>query len=202
MRKYTSKQNLQNYTLQEIDAVFNNQIDSWIEAVSKQIEQQTNRVFIADAVASPRLYNGNNRQHLIIDDCIEVTKVEVGNNIWGDTFAEIDSTGINRYYTLPTNNEEEGVPIRKIGLRARVWIEGHANHRITAKWGYSEEVPEDIEFAATVMTAGIMNAKRDGGKGDVTSEKIGQYAVTYSDKQYKDLEVAKEILESYKRYYL
>lgn len=199
MNKYTSKQNIQNYALIEIDDVFNAQVDTWIESISKYIEQLTGRVFIADSTATARLYNGNNRQHLIIDDCIEVTKVEVGNNVWGDTFTEIDASGTNRYYTLPTNNDADNVPIRKIGLRARVWIEGHANQRITAKWGYSEAVPEDIEFATTVLVTGLINENRPASTNK-TSEKIGQYAVAYADPQFKDFEMAKKILDNYRKY--
>lgn len=201
MRKYTSKQDIENYNLIDIDGAFESQIENWIEAMSSYIEKQTNRKFIADDEASSRYYDGNGLQYLIIDDCVEVTKVEVGSDIWGDNFYEVDDSGTDRYYTFPTNNEGEELPIRKIGLRSRIWIKGHGNNRITAKWGYSASVPEDIKFAATIFVSGIINTKRDSG-GNVKSEKIGQYSVTFLEKQYSDFEKAKEIINSYRRYYL
>lgn len=202
MAKYTTEEKVENYILYDIDSSFSTQIDEWIEGVSKYIENYTGRVFIADTDASARSYDGNGRRDLIIDDCIEVTKVEWGTNQWGDSYVEISDTGTDRYYTLPTNNQARDVPIRKLGLRNRLWTPGHANHRITAKWGWSENVPSDIEFVATVFTAGIINAKREGGKGDVTSEKIGEYAITYGEKEVKDLEMAQKLLDKYIKYEL
>lgn len=198
---YTSKEKVENYLLQDIDAGFSAQINDWIESVERYIDQYTNRNFIADASASPRSYDGNSRQALMIDDCIAVTEVKVGNDQWGDSQSVVGNTGGDRYYTLPTNNVADKVPINKIGLRTRIFTAGHANHTITAKWGYSENVPKDIEFAATVLVAGIVNHSQGKTTNDsVKSEKIGEYSVTYADeKGFADAEMAKKILDSYMR---
>lgn len=198
---YTTEAKIENFlnvSITEGDA------NSFILAAQSYIDNYTQRNFKADSSASSRLFNGNDRQDLMIDDCIEVTKVEVGTNQWGDSFDEMDNTGSTpEYYLLPANYSERGVPIRKIGLRYRYWIWGHANHRITAKWGYSENVPNDISFAATVIASGMYYANRGENTGAIQSEKIGNYSVSYAEQAgFSDLETAKQVLNSYKNYQL
>ena len=200
-RQYTTEEKIEAY-LGGI-AITTGGAANYILAAQKLIEQLTNRVFKAESTASIRLFDGNDKQYLDIDDCVEVTKVEVGNDGWGDSFTEILSTGINRYYTLPNNNLSDEVPIRRIGLRSRLFIIGNANHRITAKWGYSASVPDDISFAATVIAAGMYYQNRGGKTGPVKSERIGEYQVTYADQGgVNDLKLATEILQGYKKYLL
>jgi len=61
-------------------------------------------------------------------------------------------------------------------------------------------VPADIEFAATVFVAGVLNQHRQGGD-QIKSESIGNYQVTYNtDKEgdsFGDFTRAKEILSAY-----
>lgn len=199
-RRYTSESQIQEYlntTISEGDA------DDAIMSAQRYIEEYTGRIFRADEEASTRLFNGLQSQVLDIDDCIEVTKVEVGSNFWGDSFDEISGSGTgDRYYVEPRNYSSENVPISRLILRNRVWIEGQANHRITAKWGYSEVPPADIQFCATVIASGIYNYSR-GATGDVKKEKIGNYEVMYdvdSDKgDVNDLNQVKSILDSYQK---
>lgn len=174
---------------------------SAILAAQGIIEMLTGRNFKADVTASARLYDGNDRQALAIDDCIEVTKVEVGSNVWGDSFTEQVNTGSTpEYYKLPANYASDAVPIRKIGLRSRLFIGGHANHRITAKWGYSLAVPDDVSYAATVIASGIYYQNRGENTGPVKSEKIGEYQVSYAnEKGMNDFEQAIAVLEKYKK---
>jgi len=198
---YTTESKLEKYLNVDIT---DGDAENFILAAQAYIESLTGRNFKADSEASSRLYEGNDRRDLIIDDCVEVTKVEVGSNMWGDSFTEVDNSGSTpEYYLIPPNYEERGVPIRKIGLRHRTWIFGHANHRITAKWGYSASVPEDISFAATVIASGMYYQNRGENTGAIKSEKIGEYSVTYADqKGYSDLERAKTILDLYTKYEL
>lgn len=54
--------------------------------------------------------------------------------------------------------------------------EGHYNYRLTADVGY-ETVPEDLQQAATQLVIREFN-QRSGG-GEIESERLGEYAVTY-----------------------
>lgn len=198
-----------NYTNQELVEQFigeevNDSLQEIIVAVQKYIENYTGRNFKADCTASARLYDGNNSQHLSIDDCIEITKVEVGNDSYGDSFTEIGTTGSDRYYTLPANNEADEVPINKLFLRSRVFTYGIQNIRITAKWGWSEEVPEDISWVATFLSASIYRTGIQGSFAGVKSERIGEYNVTFGGdtEGQSDYDKAKVILDTYKKYVL
>ncbi len=199
---YTNKQAIENYLLIEIDDSFNSQVDAWMASIERIIDNYTSRNFKADSTASARVYDGDGTNELIVDECIEVTKVEVGNSSYGDSFAEVSSTGADKYFTYPANATARMVPIHKISLSARCFPSGYQNNRVTAKWGYSITPPEDITFAATVFVAGVINQSRGGGD-EIKSESIGSYSVTYnSDKgsnSWADFERAKQILDQYKR---
>jgi hypothetical protein len=201
-KQYTNKGLLENYLGGDI-TISNDDAVQFILATQKFIDKYTDRNFKADETASIRYFDGNDRPALIIDDCISVSKVEVGTNYYGDSFTEQTNAegAILEYYLLPTNYVSEGRPIRKIGLRNRIWIKGVGNHRITAKWGYSENVPDDIIYAATVIASGMYYQNRGENSGAIKSEKIGDtYSVTYADGGgFDDLSKAMEILDSYKR---
>lgn len=199
---YTTKEKLENYLLKDIDSSFSTQIDEWIDGVERIIDQITGRNFKADSSVSARVFDGDDTNELLIDDCVEVTLVEAGQDSYGGTFETITSTGSSRYFLDPANYSAKGVPITKITLNGRIWGNGKQNHRITAKWGYSTNVPKDIEFVATVFLAGVLNQHMLGGN-QIKTEKIGNYSVTYNtddgNDSWADFEQAKMILESYRK---
>lgn len=201
---YTTKSKIENYTLVDIDAAFNTQVDEWIEAVEQEIDLRTGRNFIADSAATARLYNGSGTDVLIIDDAVEVTTVEVGLDSYGGSFLALSATGADRYFLEPANYTVDNVPVTRIRLSARQWAGGTQNARITAKWGYSASVPQQISFIATVLVAGIINEQRGGGD-KITMESIGNYKVSYDvndENGIADFKNAMRSLDSYKRYRL
>ena len=205
LKGYTTEELIENYMLQDIDPTYSTFIDGTIEGVETTIDQITGRNFKADEDATARLFSGDGSKSLAIDDTIEITLVEVGLDDYGGSFITVGNTGSNRYFTEPANHAAIGKPVTKLILRDRHFMSGVQNHRITGKWGYSAEGPKDIEFAATVFVAGILNQNRKGGD-QVKSERIGNYQVTYNTDNgrdsWGDFERAMEILDSYKRYYL
>lgn len=140
-------------------------------------------------LATERLFDGDGTKILIIPDCISVSKVEIDGE-------ELDPD-VPDYYLYPANE----TPKRKIELENRRFTKGKQNITVKAAWAYSEEAPEDIVFAATVIAAGVINASRSEGEGTVRSMTIGRYSVTYdNEKGWDDFKRANEILTSYKRY--
>ncbi len=205
---YTTEVKVEQYGLIDIDASYATQVDEWIESVENIIDDITGRTFIADEEASTRLFDGNGSRKLLIDDAAAVTLVEIGNDSYGGAFQTIPATGANRYFLEPTNgknNSGKPVPYTSIVLNANHFVTGRQNQRITAKWGYSVEVPREIEFVATVFVFGIVNQQRQGGNS-VKSERIGNYQVTYNSENgrdsWGDFERAMEILDTFKRHYL
>lgn len=182
IKNYCSVADIENYLLIEIDAGFESQIEEWIEAMENYIDKETGRNFKADTIASERLYDGDGSTSLYIDDCIEITKVEVDDE-------EIE------YYAYPANE----LPKIKLELEDDIFTRGKQNVAITAKWGYSADVPKAIEFACMVLVAGIINnaANTDG---EIKSLSMGAYSVTYKDqKQVVDYENAMKIIDRYRR---
>ena len=202
---YTDKATIQNLGIITIDASFDAQIDSWIEGAENIIDLITGRNFKADSTASARLFDGNGSPMLLIDDTVEITLVEVGVDAYGASFETIPSTGSGRYFADPANYAALNVPITKLTLASRAFLFGKQNQRVTAKWGYSANVPADIKLAATVFALGIANPNRPGGS-EIKSERIGNYTVTYNSEKgnnsWADFEQAMTILEGYKRYFL
>jgi len=202
---YTTKDKIEDF----LNISITGEVDDYILAAEDIIDRLTGRNFVAGTVAKVRIYNGDETQELLIDDCVEITKVERGDDEWGDDFTEITAGGSDGYFLEPVNNKDENnlviKPYRKIILRSKVWIGGVQNAKITAKWGYSTSAPEDISFAATVFASGMYNAKR-GGSGDIKSEHIGGYMVTYDVNEdgvsYGDIQRAMTILDSYKKFSL
>ena len=186
---YTTKTALENYILQNIDASFDSQITSWIEAIEAFIDIQTGRNFIADSEASERVFDGRGGLELTIDDTIEITKLEIGET----NPVEISS---DDYRLYPSNI----LPKNVIQLKNVFFTKGFQNITVTAKWGYSATVPSDIKLAATVLLSGITNFSNNA-KGKVQSESMGRYSVSYKDEAgWQEYRRILTILKGYKKF--
>ena len=187
---YTTITKVENYLLTEIDLSFQSQVEDWIEAVSKDIDNYTQRSFTS--TTETRYFDGNNKREMRIDDALAITTLELSSEYYGNTFTEEED-----YITIPANE----LPITRIHLKDNWFYNGIQNVKITADWGYSATTPSDIEFAATVLVGAIINNQMNNDAKE--SESIGDYKVSFTDnKQEKDYQRAINILDSYKRYYL
>ncbi len=196
MLGYTDKAKIESYLLIEIDDSFDEQIDRWIEAAETNINETTGRVFIADENSSERIYDIKNTDANSIGQYLSSPKNLYVHDFIGTTKLTIDDEVIDEgdYYVYPANEN----PKTRINYPDG-FSEGKQNIKVEAKWGYSEEVPADIEFAATVLVAGIIQHSLSH-EGEVASITMGRYSVNYKDeKQMKDFESVKEILKRYKK---
>ena len=187
-RGYTNIQQIENYLLHTIDDDFKPQVDEWIAMMERFVEQETGRVFIADTTATEKKYDGDGKIQLFLDECVDVSKLTID-----DT--EISS---DDYLLYPTNE----LPKTRIKLKddaGLIFNEGEQNVSVEAKWGYSIDCPPDISFATMILVVGIINFSGEM-EGEIKSEKIGDYSVTYKNKtSQQDFERAKSILEKYKK---
>lgn len=146
------------------------------------VDTFTGRNFVATNPATARVFNGNGKQDMPIDECVEITLVERGTDEYGDNHEVVAAGGLSGYYKWPLNAAELGLPCRILRLRGRWWNCGFGNHRITAKWGFSATCPDDVSYATTVLAAGIYSENiTPTSSGDIKSESIGNYSVTYAD---------------------
>ena len=185
---YTNRGQIQNYMLHGIKDYFESQIDDWIAQMEAYVESQTGRVFIADTEASERIYDGDGGLNLFLDECVEITKVTIDG-------VEVDS---GDYLTYPANE----FPKTRIKLKNDAGLlfttEDEQNIKVEGKWGHSVLCPADISFATTVLVVGIINFAGEM-PGEVKTEKIGDYQISYKDKSdWQDMETVKAILERYK----
>ena len=184
--QYTTITEVENYLLQDIGSSFELQITDWIIAMSNQVSLMTNREWLASDTASDRYFNGNSSPYLKIDEAVSVTKLYVGED-YGVNFVEKTN-----FITYPYNS----TPVKKLILTDDTFNCGIKNIKITAKWGYALEVPKDIAFATTVLVAGIV-LNQTNQDGEIESEKIGNYAVSYkTDEQKNDYKMAMDIINS------
>lgn len=180
--KYTDKEALENYLLKNIDDQFNDQIDSWINAMSIYIDNFCNRNIYRDT-EEKYTYDGDGDEVLHIKDCCEISSVTVD----GD---EVE------VYKYPKNKPYASRLVRKDGLN---WAKGRENILVTGYQAMNKTLPENIKYVCTVLVAGIINNQIFGDKNGNT-ERIGSYSVTYRDKsQNTDFDSVKKILSSYKR---
>ena len=200
-KNYTTRGQIENYLLITIDPTFYNQVDSWMEQIEKYIDQVTGRNFVADIVATERLFDGNNANVLPLDDCVQITKVEQGDG--SISVASTDWTTLKKdedYMEYPANHLADLLPISELRSLGLVFYKGFQNVKVKAKWGYSIIPPSDITTVATILVSGIINYSLSAD-GEVKTMSIGRYSVTYKDKtEWMDFEKAKQVLESYKKY--
>lgn len=186
---YTTRGLVENYLLITVDPSFHTQVDRWIESIEAYIENVTGRVFVGDGSpeSAELIYDGDGTNELFVDDFRSISEITIDD---GDPLVLGDD-----YYLYPANTTVKN----RIVLVGQVFTRGNQNVKITGIWG-SSDIPADIEFAATVLVAGIINFS-DQAEGEVQSMSIGSYSVTYkTESQKEDFTQAKEILKLNKRY--
>ena len=196
---YTSRTKIENLLMIDISASFESQINLWISAVERYINNYTGRKdgFDASDVATVKYFDGNGKREIEIDDCVEVTAVEIIEADGGDVEWTLVAGMEADYITEPYNN----LPIYKLLLRPSSQIgafySGHKRIKVTAKWGQSSSVPADIEMVATMIVGTIIQKGQQGGI--IQSESLGDYSVTFAnlDESVNMLGI-KKILDTYK----
>ena len=190
-RGYTTSSKIEIYLGQTIT----DSLSPFILSAQQFIEDYCSRIFLADTVASLRYFDGNGRSSIRIDDCVEVTVVEIGLDSYGTTFV---TPLLSNFKFLPNNAVVQGLPITEIVSKDYAFTSGLQNQKVTARWGNSDCVPDDIKFIATILASGMyLNSK---GAGSITSESIGQYSVSYkNDNNWSDFKSIYSVLDRYKK---
>jgi hypothetical protein len=187
-KKYTKVENIENYLGLDVAVEFQGQIDTWIIGMSEFIKNYTNRDWLADETPQERYFDGNGFSGLEVGDFIGEPTLKIGDS-FGENM-EVKTEFITHPYNTISKNT---IVLKRDFFRNKI-----KNVSVTARWGYSSETPRDIEFATTVLVAGIILAQTNQ-QGEVKSEKIGNYTVTYeSDAQKNDFKNAMDIINQRK----
>lgn len=187
---YTTVEAVENYTRETISEAMEAQVEAWIAAVSNMLDNMANRKLVADTIGSGedefevKYFDAKGNGNVFIDDCQEIDEVETGDP-QTDVYAAFTD-----YYAYP-----KLAPFRRL---VGSFPAGLQSVKVSARWGFFNELPEDIKFAATVIVSGIY-LNHTSGNASVKSEKIGNYAVTYADDEgFNDFERAKGVVENYR----
>jgi len=179
--QYTTKSKVENYLMIDINASFNATIDAYITAMSTYIDEFCNRTIYRTAETTYK-YDGDLTNILLISDVVDITAVTVDGL---DITSSVKKYPANKGYTS------------RIVLEDSYFSKGMQNVSVTGIHAMSKTLPSDIEFACTVLVAGAFNS---GKASNGSTERIGNYSITYTTEQQKlDFELAKEILNRYKR---
>lgn len=176
------------------------QVDNYIAIVEEYIERTTNRVFKADTAFSDRYFSGYSNGALAIDEAVAINPTN-GVLVYDENGSLVYTMSTTDFDVYPFNK----TPIRRLLMKPMAtpyFYNSQRNIKISGKWGYSVEPPKGIAFATMVLAAGMLNNSIDTS-GEVASERIGEYSVTYkTTSQNDDFKTAKSSIGSYTRYYV
>lgn len=172
--KYTTKNKIESYALKEIDSSFDDVVDGFIKAMSLWVSRYCGDDLIpkrrfTDPIEGVRKFDGNGKERLEVGDLLEIINITVNGS-------EVD-------YTLyPLNAKMDGEPYQTIILNdGRCFEKGNGNVEVEAKWGYSEEVPKDVELATTKLCTAIIKESNVKDVREITSEKFDDYSVKFTE---------------------
>lgn len=177
-------------TVQELAAQINKKavddditLTTLLSAAENTINRFCNRVdgFVADTVASARLYSGNDKGYLLIDETPEITAVGAKSSTSDASFtawATTDWMAFNGSSSSPNFNATpyNGIMVNPNGDYSRFYSGiGHFPMvQVTAKWGWALTVPDDIKEAC-IMQAARWYKRLEGAMGDaLASGDLGQ----------------------------
>lgn len=192
MKGYTTKEQIENYLLIDIDDSFDTQVEKWITSVEKYIDLVTNRDWspVSDESGyegDEKLFDGDKTNTLCVPAFTGTPEIKLSENATALSASE--------FVLYPANETVKS----KIVLKNKKFPRGLQNISVTAMWGY-DEVPEDIVLAATVLVSGIINNAWQS-EGEIESMTIGRYQVSYkTQEQVNDFKRVEEILGLNKKY--
>lgn len=192
---YTTKLEISNFLLTTIDASFNTQITSWINAVTAYIEVYTGRKFETET-DTVKDYDGSGNKTLEVADLTDLDSVSTLDN---DRNVDQTIDASDEYWLYPENEGYKNrIVIDASNAPFGVFPKGHQNIRVTASWGVSATVPYSIKLAATMLVSAIAEKGLKGG--NIINEKLGDYSVSFeSIKDAPNYLDAMEILSQYRK---
>jgi hypothetical protein len=192
---YANEGQLENYLTIDIDNSLSSQITEWSLAVDLYIDKYCNRTF-KDEGTETRYFDGDGSKELDIDDFQSLNTVEILEPNSDDTMFSLVEGREEDYMVYPYN----GIPKYRLIMtpvsKSGNWKKGTRNIKVNADWGRAA-VPEDIQLAATILLAGVIEKGVKGGS--VLQESLGDYSVTFKEADdISGLMGVKDILSKYK----
>lgn len=178
-------------------------LSGMITAASRAIDRYCGReegFFVADEDESVRYYSGSGKAYQYIDTCAEITEVAVKDSPLDDTYTtwidEDDYWAFSGDPEFPNFNAlpYTGLLVNPTGDYSQftsgqwesrksyklVTTYGRATKtvKITARWGYADVVPADIERACIMLVTRWFNRQRGGMTDTLVSGSMGRLIYT------------------------
>lgn len=174
---YTDEGKVEKYLAVDIDTTFSAQVTSWIASVKAWIDAYCGKTF--ESASETRYYDvEGDGDELLIDDFVGSATVTILNADGSTQQALTEGAGTD-FVAYPLNETVKNrivlMPENTIGA----FPSGKRRVKVEASFGYSSSVPSDIELAATMLVAKIVEKGLKGGKID--QEILGDYQVTLKD---------------------
>jgi len=191
---YTDKNQIEAYLGITLPSSLDDQLDNWITAVQKWLDNYVGFGFENDTVTD-RYFDGSGERELFVDKYHTLVSV-ITLDVDGNNDVTIDTDGIIQY---PLNE----TPKDRIFLESSASIAKFPSYRnavkINAKFGYSVEAPQDIQLASTRLMAHLIQPRLSGNLGEKKQESLGDYSVSFAklDETAKLLGVT-NILDQYR----
>lgn len=188
---YTTEEKIENFLQIDIDDSLSSQVSTWINWVKEWIDNYTGTTF--EASSETRYYDSDGTDRLFIDYCTSVSNI-----YFLDSEGNVDETlSSSDYWLYPLNK----TPKYEIRLNPSgdypCFPVGSKRVKVVGTFGYSDNVPADIEWVATGMVGEIIKNMTDVAKG-IKSENLGEYSITFNDIQKFALPEYTAILDRYK----
>jgi len=148
--------------------------DDWLDFATAQVDTMTMRTW-GDYTVEER-YDGFGMDELYLDNTpvISITKLEYLQDNTTDTWLEFNKT-----YTVLYKDEGRIKMAGDIsGQETSCFHKGIQNWRVTYLYG-AEEIPAIVRFLASLYVIKSYNISITGTSGDIASETIGAYSVSY-----------------------
>jgi len=186
---YTTLNKVEQYTQRDLSGL-SALVTTLIAAATKWINNYCGKTF--ESASETRYYDGNGRNRLLID-AFTGTPTEVTLlNYDGSDDTTLAEGASEDYVAYPLNATEKNelvlMPNASRGIFARAFdnilddnppgdFDMKRLVKVTANFGASASVPDDVSLAATMLVAKLIERGSHAG-GEIQSEKLGDYSYT------------------------
>ena len=188
---YTDKTQIEDYLGVSLPSALNDQIANWITAIQQWIDNYAGTTF--EGSEQTKYYDGDGSREILVDHFYGTPTI-VTIDTDGDDNVSVSGDYLDLY---PLNRDTKD----RIFLKSGAEIGSFPNYRyavkITATFGWSETVPQQVQLAATRLMGHLLNKRLAGG--DVEREALGDYSVSFHKiDETADVLGIKNILDQYR----
>lgn len=179
---YTDEEAVAAYLGESELSVGGSDLERYILAMSMYLDNATKRRLYRTEETTIK-YDGDGTGLLVIQDVIDPTVSLDGTDI---------TSSVAKYPTTKRYTSRIVLPA------GQYFTKGLQNVEVEGIHAMSDTLLDDVQFACTVLVAGILLGMQD--EGEEASERIGNYQVTYKTASQKnDFARVSDIIKAYKR---